>query len=106
MATNSKQNWKLATGLLAGLGLGLWLNSQQGRRVRKQTQKNVKAYGERATNYVKEQAHHLGENVQHLFEQGKAKMSQEVQHEDGKPVQPTLERGYQRARRKMSEVAE
>lgn len=72
MSNQSNQNWKIGLGVLAGAAFGYWLNSDQGRRTREQAQAGAQEYGEKAVNYVNEQASNISETANEYFEQGKA----------------------------------
>lgn len=50
----SNNGWKFGLGLLAGAAVGYWLNSEQGRKVRKDTGDQINKYSNQATDYTKE----------------------------------------------------
>lgn len=50
----SNSGWKFGLGLLAGAALGYWLNTEQGRKVRKDTSDQITTYSNQAAGYTKE----------------------------------------------------
>ena len=69
-SSKQNQNWKFGFGLLAGALAGYWLNSDHGRRVRREVKDTAAEYGEKATAYVKEQASAVSEAANEYYQQG------------------------------------
>jgi len=118
MSDQKNQNWKLGFGLLAGALAGYWLNSNQGRRVRKEMQTSAVEYTNQATDYIKTQAENLSsvageyidqgkEAVQHAAHAVKGKFTSNVDEladEAGEAVERTedkLQRGISTARKNV-----
>ncbi|WP_367390465.1 hypothetical protein [Lewinella sp. LCG006] len=79
MSDQKNQNWKLGFGLLAGALAGYWLNSNQGRRVRKEMQTSAIEYTNQATEYIKTQADSLSSTASEYFDQSKEAVQQAAQ---------------------------
>ena len=79
MSDQKNQNWKLGFGLLAGALAGYWLNSNQGRRVRKEMQTSAVEYTNQATEYIKTQADSLISTASEYFDQSKEAVQQVAQ---------------------------
>ncbi len=76
MSDQKNQNWKLGFGLLAGALAGYWLNSNQGRRVRKEMQTSAVEYTSQATDYIKTQAENLSSVAGEYIDQSKEAVQQ------------------------------
>jgi len=72
----SKNNWKLGLGLLLGAAAGYWLNTPQGRRLRRESQNTITEYGKQATGYLQATGSRINENVQGYVNQGQEILAQ------------------------------
>ena len=58
-------------GILAGGALGLYLNSDRGRKFRKEASKQVNEFGEKASVVAREKAHQFTDGVAHTVERSR-----------------------------------
>lgn len=50
----SDNGWKFGLGIIAGAALGFWLNSEQGKKVRRDTSQQINDYSNQASAYTKQ----------------------------------------------------
>lgn len=75
---NSSKGWILGFGLLAGIAVGYYLNSNEGRAARRKAQVRFDEYGNQISDYghqvsqqVSERANRLAEDAKHKLEESK-----------------------------------
>jgi hypothetical protein len=72
MSNQQNRNFRLGLGIIAGTALGMWLNSAQGRRVRKNTQEKAVKLNKQASEYLSSQSGTIREKTNKFYEQARA----------------------------------
>lgn len=111
----SNNGWKFGLGLLAGAALGYWLNSEQGRKVRKDTSDQITTYTNQATDYTKEKVsaaqtslntsiEKAQELLQNLTEYAKNTISRTANSAEAtlEKAESRLEKGMNKAKNKVA----
>ena len=68
---SSKEGWALGFGLLAGIALGYYLNSNEGRAARRKAKVRFDEYGQQVYNQARERSGQLVDKAKTQIEQGK-----------------------------------
>lgn len=66
----SNNGWKFGVGILAGAALGYWLNSEHGKKVRRDTSEQISNYSHQATEFTKEKVSQAQSNLSSAIEKG------------------------------------
>jgi uncharacterized membrane-anchored protein YhcB (DUF1043 family) len=73
---SSGQVWALGFGLIAGIAVGYYLNSNEGRAARRKAQVQFDEYGNQITEYGHQVSQQVTERASHLADDAKARIEE------------------------------
>lgn len=73
---NSNKGFILGFGLLAGIAIGYYLNSNEGRAARRRAQVRFDEYGNQITEYSHQVSQQVSQKANHLTEEAKKKLEE------------------------------
>ena len=71
MEKSRKKGMFFLAGIVVGAAAGFYINSDGGRKVRRQAGESINKFGEDVTVKTREQFNHLSENVNEVYDRGK-----------------------------------
>lgn len=75
----SNNGWKIGLGLIAGAALGYWLNTEQGKKVRRETSDQINTYGNKASTFTKEKYSQAQEGMNHAVNQAQSGLNSAIE---------------------------
>jgi len=76
---SSNKGWALGFGLLAGIAVGYYLNSNEGRAARRKAQVRFDEYGNQITEYSQQVSQQVSERASTLADEAKVKLEESKQ---------------------------